>query len=77
MKTIHREHEITVTREQALGGWTQIYYSIFRASDGYECASGFCDCSETVHEFTEHLKARIDSELAESNPWGEHEEKDN
>lgn len=42
----HRGYKIDVNREKSLGGWSQLYYSIFRR-DGLECTSGFCDCNET------------------------------
>lgn len=71
MKTIHRGHEIDVRRERSMGGDDLLYYSIFRVSDGYECTSGFTSDSSTVAEYTGHMKARIDAELAEADPWGQ------
>lgn len=71
MKTTYKGHEITVTRERSMGGWTQIYYGVFRASDGYECTSGFCDTSDSTRTFTRILKDRVDAELDDADPWGE------
>lgn len=71
MKTIYKGHEITVTRERSMGGWTQLYYGVFRVSDGYECTSGFCDTSDSTRTFTRILKDRVDAELACADPWNE------
>ena len=71
MKSIYRGHEIEVTRDRCLGGWQQMYYSIFRVSDGYECLSGFEDSAETVRDKMKQLKERVDAELKEADPWEE------
>ena len=71
MKTIYKGHEIAVTRERSMGGWTQLYYGVFRVSDGYECTSGFCDTSDSTRTFTRILKDRVDAELACTDPWNE------
>ena len=73
MKTIYKGHEITVTREKSMAGYSMLYYSVFRVFDGYECTSGFSDSSETIKEFTGIMKERIDAELAEDDPWCERE----
>ena len=73
MTTIHKGHEITVTREKSMAGYSMLYYSVFRVSDGHECTSGFSDSSETIKKFTGMMKERIDAELAEDDPWGERE----
>lgn len=41
MKTSHKGHEINCYKEKCMAGYSLMYYSIFRKSDGYECASGF------------------------------------
>ena len=74
MKTTYRGHEIEVTRDHCLGGWDQLYFSIFRVSDGYECLSSFEDSAETIRDKIKELKERIDNELAEKDPWGEMED---
>lgn len=71
MKVVYRGHEIDVKREKCLGGWSRLYYSIFRESDGYECISGGTDDTSTVRTYIGYMKERIDAELAESDPWGE------
>ncbi|MBO9380217.1 hypothetical protein GG804_25965 [Sphingomonas histidinilytica] len=74
MKTVYRGHEITVTRERCLGGWDQLYYSIFRQSDGYECTSGHTEDESPVPVFVGYMKERVDAELADPDPWGESED---
>jgi hypothetical protein len=70
MKAVHRGHDIDVHREKSMGGDMLLYYSIFRQSDGYECASGFSTGSDTVKDFMDMMKERIDAELADPQPWG-------
>ncbi len=74
MKATYRGHVITVTRDRAMGGWMSIYYSIFRESDGYECISGFNPYDDTnLHTFMHLMRERVDAELADPDPWLEHE----
>lgn len=74
MKVIHRGHKISVERQRCLGGWTMLFWSVFREADGYECASGFSDSSDTVREMVTTLRERVDAELAEDDPWMERAE---
>lgn len=71
MKVSYRGYEIEVYREESLGGWENLYWSIFRESDGYEADSGFSTGSDTVRDFVGYMKERVDAELADDNPWGE------
>lgn len=71
MKLIYKGHEIEVTRDRSMAGYSMLFYSVFRQSDGYECTSGFSEGDETVRGFTGILRERIDAELAEVDPWGE------
>lgn len=70
MKTEYRGHEIEVKRERCMGGWTMLYYSIFRISDGYECTSGCTEDTSPVRTYVGYMKERVDAELAEDDPWG-------
>lgn len=70
MKVLYRGHEIEVKREKCMGGWSLLYYNIFRTSDGYECASGFTEDSSPVRTYVGYMKERVDAELAEQDPWG-------
>lgn len=75
MKVTYKGHEIDVHRARAMGGWMSIYYSIFRKSDLFECTSGFSAGDNTpIPDFVKMMKERVDSELAEADPWGEKEE---
>jgi hypothetical protein len=76
MKVAYKGHEIDVTREKCLGGWSTLYYAIFRESDGYECMSGFEDSAETVASMVKTLKQTVDEEIKSDNPWMENEEEE-
>lgn len=71
MKDAYKGHEITVTREYSMADHEMVFYSIFRMSDWYECTSGYDESEETLEDFIEQLKVRIDQELKTSDPWGE------
>jgi hypothetical protein len=71
MKVSYRGHEIEAKRERSMTGDVLLFYSVFRESDGYECASGFSYTSDTAQVFIDHLKARVDAELACDDPWDE------
>lgn len=51
---------IEVWREECLGGWDMIYYSIWRDRDGWEFDCGFYDSSDTLKEFAEDCKIAVD-----------------
>lgn len=71
MKVVYRGHEIEVTREKCLGGWSELYTSVFRLSDGLECVCAVEDSAEKVVDQVRYMKERIDEELASENPWGD------
>lgn len=71
VKYVYRGHEIHAWREESLGGFDLMYYSVFRESDGYECTSGFSYDDSTPTVFAKHLEERIDAELQDADPWGE------
>jgi hypothetical protein len=73
VKTVYKGYEIDVHRDKCLGGWSQLYYSIFRISDGFECLSSFEDSAETIRSMIKNLKERIDNEENEADPWGEND----
>lgn len=58
MKTIYKGCEIEVTRDQCLGGWEMLFFSVFDGN--YEVTSGFSESSETVREFIKGLKELVD-----------------
>lgn len=73
MKTRYRGHEIDVYREKCMGGWSNLYFSVF-TEDGRECLTSFEDSAETVRDKIGQLKDRINSELSSDDPWGFDEE---
>lgn len=76
MKISYRGHEINVRRSRSMGGDYNIYFSIFRESDGYECTSGFTSDMSPVDVYMGYMRERVDAELAESDPWGEAADRD-
>lgn len=60
MKKLYKGFEIDVYREEALGGWDNVYYSVFRASDGLEVTSGFYDGSCKVKDVFQEMKEIVD-----------------
>lgn len=66
MKCKYKGYEIEVYRDRALGGWDNVYYSVFRESDGYEATSGFYDGSCKVKDVFKGMKEFVD-EYCESN----------
>lgn len=60
MKAIYRGCEITVTREKCLGGWDEIFFSVF-SDDGYEITSGYSDSADSVKSWVEDLKNVVDA----------------
>lgn len=54
---IYRSCEINVTCEQALGGWSEVYWSAFDWT-GYEITSGFG--GGTVSEMEQIMKQVVD-----------------
>lgn len=67
----YRGHRIELSREDCLGGWEQLYYSIYRISDGYECECDFTSDDSELPAFMVCMKERVDAELADADPWGE------
>lgn len=71
LKEVYRGHEIELSREKCLGGWDQLYYSIFRVSDGYECTSGFTSDESNLRTYMGYMRKRVDAELTSDDPWDE------
>ena len=65
MKITYRGYDISVTREQCLGGWIQLYISIFRVSDGYCVEETFSDGEDTISDMMRYMKERVDAEIKE------------
>ena len=58
MKTTYKGCEIEVFRDQCLGGWEMLLFSVFDGN--YEVTSGFSESSDTVREFIKGLKELVD-----------------
>lgn len=71
MKKSYKGYEIEVKREKCLGGWSLLYYTVYRESDGFECVCNHEDSSEKVADMIGYMKERIDDELASDDPWDE------
>jgi len=56
----YRGFEIDVHRGKCNGGWSMLYYSAFRISDGWEFLTSFEDSDETVRDMIKMIKRRID-----------------
>lgn len=74
MKVSYRGYEINVSRELAMGGWDNLYYSIFRESDQHECVAKFTTGSDKVRDYVRYMKERIDAEHATADPREERAE---
>lgn len=71
MKAHYRGYTISAKRERALGGWDNLYYSIYRDSDGREMVCNFTTGEDTVRDYILYMKERIDAEHATPDPWDE------
>jgi len=63
MKVNYNGFEIEVKREQCMAGYSLVYYSTFRISDGWELNSGFYDTADTVRDVIKSMKAEVDDYL--------------
>ena len=73
MKVSYRGYELEANRKRSLSGWDQLYFSIYRESDGYECSAGLTLDESPVRTYLKHMKERVDAELLTADPWGEKE----
>lgn len=71
MKSHYKGFELEAHREKCLGGWSMLYYSAVRESDGWEIISSFMDSSDTVREIIKDLKQSIDDYLLHPEDWEE------
>ena len=76
MTKSYKGYTLEVYRDKCLGGWDQLYFSIMRDSDGFECVSNFEESNEKVNDKMKQLKHRVDGEEKEVDPWGEQKEID-
>lgn len=65
MTRIYRGHEIDCHRARAMGGWDNLYYSVFRLSDMYEVSSGFTTGSDRIVDYVKYMKEHVDEYIAD------------
>lgn len=56
----YRGYKISVFRDEAMGGWENIYFSVFREKDGLCVVDAFTDGSESIQSVVEQMKSRVD-----------------
>lgn len=69
MKTKYKGFEIDIRREQALGGWDNIYYSVMRESDGWFLCDSFSTGEDKLKDFANDLKNVVDDYLENPNDY--------
>jgi len=71
MKITYKGFEINVRREQALGGWDNIYYSVMRESDGWLLCDDFSTGEDKLKDFANDLKNVVDDYLENPSDYEE------
>lgn len=56
----YRGYQIEVEREECLGGWEQTYFYVYRKSDGLEVVCDFSTGDDSIAEYVEMMKGRVD-----------------
>ncbi|MFQ3543486.1 hypothetical protein Q7A53_05320 [Halobacillus rhizosphaerae] len=60
MKTIYRGFEIEVKREECLGGWDMIFYTVTEIETDWEMLSGHYDSEDTEEDVMNGFKNSVD-----------------
>ncbi len=60
MKIEYRGFDIDVYRSMCMGGWQQMYLSVFRQSDHYELICDYTEALDPVRDAVKWMKNRID-----------------
>jgi hypothetical protein len=71
MKSTYKGFEIIVKRDKCLGGWSMLYYDVFRIKDGYHLVGNFEDSAETVRGKIKQCKDIVDDYLADPKSYDE------
>lgn len=74
MKTTYKGFTIEVKREQCLGGWSQLCWTVVRQSDGWEMICDFADTEDTEQTLTECMRMRVDDYLEDPSLYERDEE---
>lgn len=73
IKETYRGFEIEANRQQALGGWENLYYSAYRESDGWCLEDDFTEGSDSEESIVAILKSHIDDYYDNSQDYEEDE----
>lgn len=60
IRTSYRGFDIEVSRERAMGGWENLYYSVFRERDGRCMEESFTEGEDSEEDFVGYMKERVD-----------------
>ena len=70
----YKGFEIWCERQEALGGWDNIYFYIMRISDGWFLEDSFSDGSDNVRSVLKFCKDMVDSYLKHPGDFEDNEE---
>ena len=73
MKVKYRGFEIDVKREQAMGGWDSLYYTVIRIEDRWIWQDSFRDSDMPVRELIQELKESVDEYHKDPSAYEEEE----
>ena len=70
MKGSYRGYELRASKEKALGGWTDVYWSAYAILDGYELSCGFgggsvMDCYNSLEKMVDTLLDDYNGDIEE------------
>ncbi len=73
MKVSYKGFDLEVKREQAMGGWEQLYFTAVRKSDRWFFIDGFEDSGETIRDKIKQLKESVDDYLQNPKDYEEND----
>lgn len=71
MKVDYRGFEIDVCREQSLAGYSMLYFTVMRESDGWFLIDSFSESDDTPEDMVEGFKKSVDDYLENPEDWDE------
>lgn len=66
MKAQYKGFDIDVNRQKSVGGYTMLYYSVFRKDDLWELTSGCSEFEDNIKEVMKDMKKLVDDYLNNS-----------
>ncbi len=66
----YRDFEIEAEREQSLGGWSCIYYTVIH-KDGWFLEDSFYESGDKIRDFVNDLKLLVDDYYENPNDYEE------